>query len=145
MMVWPLEDVAASVADIKVPHPCIWYFVYFENLFQSFPYFFNLLLISIIFLWYNHNLGQISLKYFCTTLYEKASSLRCSPMYEFKSGRLFIRSGALDAPSYGLRRNYALSLLWNFTKVCRHLGCFLCQNNKIYCYDIFETFITTDW
>ena len=73
MIEWPLEDVAASVADIKVPHPCILYFVYFENLFEPFQFVFNLLLIFFVFLWYNSNLGQISLNYFSTTLYEISS------------------------------------------------------------------------
>ena len=49
-MEWSLEDVAASPADIKVHHACISYFEYFENLFESFQYFFNLLLIFIIIL-----------------------------------------------------------------------------------------------
>ena len=66
MIDWPLEDVAASVADIKVPHPCILYLVYFENSFEPFQYFFNLLLISIIILWYISYLGRIWLKYFRT-------------------------------------------------------------------------------
>ena len=66
MIEWPLEAVAASVTDIKVPQPWMLYFVYFENLFEPFQYFFTLLLIFIVFLWYISILGLIWVKYYCT-------------------------------------------------------------------------------
>ena len=38
MMEWPLEDVVASPASIKVPHSCILYCVYRGEYFYLFAY-----------------------------------------------------------------------------------------------------------